>query len=170
MSLYNALFGVNPLSGVLLKMLSMSPSDVPRFRDCYINGNDIVIHTRTGGGNRDRYEHEDLCRSEFPEYFNGEDKPNGPWNADLRKHPWFTYDEDDDFDSTYADFHYKVPEEIKPYFEYLRDMGGETKPPAEKWQKLFKDMDAGHSNKEVDNAMNALKPVFEQIKDFVEKP
>ena len=52
MSLYNMLFGVNSAAPVLLATLGLTESDVPRFRDCHLNGEQIVIYTRTGGGNR----------------------------------------------------------------------------------------------------------------------
>ena len=53
MSLYNALFGTNPFANALLMALGITASDVPRFRDCYLDDDGkIVIFTRTGGGNR----------------------------------------------------------------------------------------------------------------------
>lgn len=113
MSLYNLLFGVNSLAPILLKHLGLSEDDIPRFRDCYLDGDQIVIYTRTGGGNRDFYEDEETCRSNYPEYFQKkEDAPKGPWNADLRKSKYYQSDEDDDFDSTYAYFRFRVPETI----------------------------------------------------------
>lgn len=36
MSLYNTLFGVNPLSKMILASLDLTIEKVPRFRDCYI--------------------------------------------------------------------------------------------------------------------------------------
>jgi hypothetical protein len=91
MSLYNMLFGTNPFSGVLLQMLGVTRDDVPRFRDCFLNedGTEIIIHTRTGGGNRDDYQAS---------------------NDELTEIAGYKFDADDDFDSTYADFHYEVPE------------------------------------------------------------
>ena len=38
MSLYNMLFGVNRAAPVLLATLGLTESDVPRFRDCRLNG------------------------------------------------------------------------------------------------------------------------------------
>ena len=53
MSLYNAIFGVNPYTGGLLAILGIEASAVPRFRDCYVDGEGrIVIYARTGGANR----------------------------------------------------------------------------------------------------------------------
>jgi hypothetical protein len=143
-SLYNMLFGVQSTSGVALAMLGAREGDVPRFRDAYLTLSDggdprIVIHTRTGGGNRNYYESAEACRDNYPEYFGNEGKedPAGPWNADLRKLPGFLYDRDDDFDCTYADFHYSVPEAHREAVtSFLKDHGTPATP-AERWQSLF---------------------------------
>lgn len=139
MSLYNMLFGINEMAPALLAALSITHDQVPRFRDCYLDGEKkrIVIHTRTGGGNRDYYESLESCRDHYPEYFRGEgDDPTGPWNCDLRKHPQFIYDEDDDFDSTYADFYFSFPPDYADDLTALCEKV-ETHRPSEKWQALF---------------------------------
>jgi hypothetical protein len=80
MSMYNALFGVNPLSGVLLGMLGGKPSDVGRFRDTYVTEQDgqpvIAVYTRNGGGNRDHYDDE------------SESGPECSCTGCTMKHPW----------------------------------------------------------------------------------
>jgi hypothetical protein len=137
MSLFNMLFGQNPESSNLLALLGIDQERVPRFRDCYWNGESIIIHTRTGGGTREYYESEEVCRDNYPQYFDDEkEKPCGPWNSDLRKLPGYTHDSDDDFDSTYADFHFTPP---KDAIDRLSQMPADM-PPAEKWQLLFKVM------------------------------
>ena len=50
MSLYNMLFGVDERAPALLACLGLTFSDIPRFRDCYLRDNCIVVYTRTGGG------------------------------------------------------------------------------------------------------------------------
>ena len=45
MSLYNALFGVNKSAPILLAMLGIEFDSIPRFRDCFIDGENIVIYT-----------------------------------------------------------------------------------------------------------------------------
>jgi len=120
MSLYNMLFGVNPLAGILLAMLAIDYKTVPRFRDCFLYEHDdgkrtIAIHTRTGGGNREDYWEE---------------------NEAMAQHPLYMYDEDDDFDCTYATFYYRLPE------AYLEDLGQifdavETFSPSERWKALL---------------------------------
>lgn len=133
------LFGVNAHAPVLLKILGTDPYKVPRFRDCYVSPEDdeIVIHTRTGGGNRDYYESAERCRESYPHYFEeGKEPPTGPWNSDLRALPGFLRDADDDFDCTYADFHYSFPPEFAAELKALRTKD-ETVVPSEKWKKLF---------------------------------
>jgi len=142
MSLYNNLFGVDSEAGYLLHILNLTENDIPRFRTCYYDNkkNLIVIHTRTGGGNREYYDSFESCQSNYPEYFEGDEPPSGPWNSDLQSHPLYITDYDDNFDCTYANFVFKVPEEheakLKEAFE-----GKETITPSEKWQLLFQSMD-----------------------------
>lgn len=141
MGLYNALFGVNDEAGNLVKLLRVAMADfeAPRFRDCYFDGTYIVVHTRTGGGNRDYYESAESCRDNYPEYFGKDtaDAPSGPWNDDLRKHSWFSHDADDDFDSTYADFYFTPPAEI------AATLTKADTTPAERWQAMFAQLSAG---------------------------
>lgn len=139
MSLYNMLFGVNAAAPVLLATIGLTANDVPRFRDCYIEGDNIVIHTRTGGGNRDYYDSEESCRANYPEYFDGKEEPSGPWNSTLASNAFYLYDEDDDYDSTYANFHFRFPDE---YADDLKEFAArsETHTPSEKWQALLKAM------------------------------
>lgn len=91
MSLYNMLFGMNPDTDKLMTLLGKSPADFGRFRNCYLEDGYIVVHTRCGGGNREGYE--DM----FDE---------------ISQHPWYSHDQDQDFDCTYADIFFKIPEGI----------------------------------------------------------
>ena len=90
MSLYNLLFGVNPDSDELLSVLGKSKNDFGRFRNVYMSDGYIVVHTRNGGGNRESYE------DVFEE---------------MQAHPWYSHNEDDDFDCTYANIYFKVPDD-----------------------------------------------------------
>lgn len=58
MSMYNLLFGNNPMSEIILATLGLRTSDVGRFRDCFIDEDRIAVYTRNGGGNRNCW-HED---------------------------------------------------------------------------------------------------------------
>lgn len=172
------LHGVNPLSGVYLAMLGFTVKDVPRFRDVYLfeqreGGHGIAIHTRTGGGNRDYYEHEERCRDNYPEYFDGSDaEPTGPWNADLRKSPHFLYDEDDDFDSTYATFYYACPPAFQEQLNEMAALGGQTEVPAEQWQRLFRklsELEPGEEgDPEVQRWLEVGRPLVETISNALE--
>jgi hypothetical protein len=143
MSLYNTLFGVNDRADILLTVLGLRAGDIPRFRDCFLRDNTILIHTRTGGGNRAYYENEKTCRENYPDYFTGEpsEHPQPPWNDDLRKHPNYLTDVDDAFDCTYANFYFSFPDEFKTELAAL-SRGDENIMPSEKWKILFKTMDA----------------------------
>lgn len=145
MSLYNMLFGVEPTAVIALKMLGIGTANVPRFRDAFFTWADeeqtvpcIVIHTRTGGGNRGFYDSEERCRAEYPEDFHGDtDDPSGPWNADLRKLPGYQYDQDDSFDATYADFYFRVPEdELRAVIDHLKASGAPLTP-HDKFERLM---------------------------------
>ena len=64
--------------------------EVGRYRDAWVEheGDDLLIrvHTRNGGGNREDYWDE---------------------NESMQAHPWYVRDEDDSYDSTYADFWFR---------------------------------------------------------------
>jgi len=110
MSLYQMTNGVNPATFIILPLLGKHPESYPRFRDCFITDskpkgmmeqickcepndfskhkNTIKVYTRVGGNNRESY------REEIQE---------------LRNMPEYVTDEDDEFDSTYATFIFKIP-------------------------------------------------------------
>ena len=99
MSLYNMINGANPATFFILPMLGEKhPEQYPRFRDCFVDGDEIHVYTRVGGGNRD-------C--DFGE-------------EELQQHPNYLRDEDDDFDSTYATYIFSVPNEWKEDFEKIK--------------------------------------------------
>jgi hypothetical protein len=105
-SLYNMVCGNNPLFSLYLAMLNeVQPlPEIPRFRDLYITDDEvpeIVIYTRTGGGNRESYLDE---------------------NDALTKHPNFIGDYDDDFDDTFAYWHYSIPEKYLARVSRLRGL------------------------------------------------
>ena len=131
MSLYNMLFGKNPFSVVLLKMLNLTEDDCGRFRDAFINENgNIVVCTRNGGGNRE-------CWDWAEEY--GGDSCNCPGCVItnlLPEHPNYIKDYDDDFDCTYAYIEFSVPDVYKELIEALRS-GKEDTLVGEKFKALI---------------------------------
>ena len=106
MSLYNAIFGMNPATLLLAPMLTDEDPRkyFPRFRDCYEENGNIVIYTRVGGGNRFE-SHGD------PDFDFGESK--------LYELPTFIETYDDDFDSTYGYYVFGVPDEWKADFDVI---------------------------------------------------
>lgn len=125
MSLYNMLFGSNPAGAMILQTLGLTPGDVGRYRDCYVEKSPggqyrIVVHTRNGGGNRDDYQ------DVFDE---------------LSRHPLYRGDEDDDFDCTYADIYFSLPDEYGDELRALADRQEFVKP-SEKWAALLEQMKA----------------------------
>ena len=111
------IFGVNEKYKVFLKCLGYDASDIPRFRDCFLQGDKIVIHTRTGGGNREDYEDD---------------------NDRLAANQYYISDSDDDFDCTYANFYFKFPPEFEEDLKAISEKDT-TKTPSEKW-KAFLDI------------------------------
>ena len=98
MSLYNMINGVNPATFFILPMLGEKhPDNYPRFRDCFVDNNEIHVYTRVGGGNRD-------C--EFGE-------------EELQQHPNYLRDFDDEYDSTYATYVFSIPDEFKNDFDLI---------------------------------------------------
>ena len=71
MSFYNILFGENPFSDIVLATLGLTRHDVGRFRDVYLENDEIVVLTRNGGNNRSCWCEEDplygypLCKHEL---------------------------------------------------------------------------------------------------------
>ena len=98
MSLYNMINGFNPACVLIMPMLGRTQDEYPRFRDCFVTEeNNIAIYTRVGGGNRNcGYGEEELYEDEN-----------------------FLTTYDDDFDSTYATYEFKVPEKWKADFDKI---------------------------------------------------
>lgn len=134
MSFYNLLFGENRLSDVLLKMLDLDRESVGRFRDCYLQDGKIAVYTRNGGNNRDCWNY-----GEENAYSEKCDCPGCIITYRLPKNPYYLWDEDDEFDSTYATIYFSFPGKYKEILELIDS--GETITPEEKWKKLFEKMD-----------------------------
>ncbi len=102
MSLYNAIMGFNPACIYVLPMLGRKQDEYPRFRDCFITDDSkrILIYTRVGGGNRN----------------------SGYGEEKLYKDPNFYRTYDDDFDSTYGNYEFTVPERWKEDFDHIVNM------------------------------------------------
>ena len=104
--------GANPATFFILPMLGEKhPEQYPRFRDCFVDGDETHVYTRVGGGNRD-------C---------------GFGEEELQQHPNYLRDKDDDFDSTYATYVFSVPDEFKTDFELIKS--GKIKDISEKYKE-----------------------------------
>jgi len=170
MSLYNALFGENPLSGLLLSALGILKRDVPRYRDVFLVEEEgklrIMIHTRTGGGNRAFYDSQESCRANYPNDFDDEDAdhPAGPWNDDLRALPTFVRDEDSKDDATYANFFFDVPLAFSSMIALLHEMTkGKIERPETRWTKLFEDLKAGAHTPDGKRALEVGAEVMKRL-------
>ena len=119
MSLYNMLFGINPDTNQLMEILGKTTADFGRFRNVYLEDGCIVVHTRNGGGNREDYE------DVFEE---------------MSEHPWYSHDEDDSFDCTYANIYFKIPENHKDFMA-IRNLN-EGQRPQEQWAGILAAMEA----------------------------
>jgi hypothetical protein len=117
--MYNMIFGVNPDSDRLLELLGKTREDFGRFRDVYMEDGCIVVHTRNGGGNREDYE----------DVF-----------AEMEDHPWYSHDADDDFDCTYANIYFKLPED-EQVMVVLKGLEGGSNP-SHKWSELLGALEA----------------------------
>jgi hypothetical protein len=102
MSLYNVVSGFNPNVAAIVHMTGIDATKVARFRDAWLSddGKTCTILTRTGGGNREDYM---------------------DWIRSAQNHPLYISDKDDDFDSTYAEFNFKIPEQYHEYTSVIAD-------------------------------------------------
>ena len=158
MSLYNMMFGNNPLAALTLEALQLTPGDIPRFRDAYFDADldQLVIYTRTGGGNREFYG--------FRNHGYDKGEYEGPFNEDLEAHSEYVRDEDDDFDETYAYFYFNIPESFKPIFETFKSLGaGQDPNPTEKFAKMIEDLQAGNNTPETERALAVGQAIVGQI-------
>ena len=98
MSMYNMMNGFNPACVFIMPMLGRKQNEWPRFRDCFItDDNNIAIYTRVGGGNRN----------------------SGYGEEELYKDENFIKTYDDDYDTTYGTYEFKVPEKWKTDFDAI---------------------------------------------------
>lgn len=115
MSLYNMINGFNPACVMILPMLGRRNTEYPRFRDCFVTEEGrIVIYTRVGGGNRN----------------------TGYGEEELYKDPNFVKTYDDEYDSTYGNYEFNVPDKWKADFDHI--MAGELKEVSEEYVNLVK--------------------------------
>jgi hypothetical protein len=154
MSLYNALFGENPVSGHLLAALGLTRDNVFRYRDCYLDEQGrIAVYTRGGGGNRRCWEM-DGCKDGLHDA-----ACVIPMQDALRKHPAYLEDQNDDFDSTYCTFYFTAPAWMVAIQQLAK-----TKAPEAKWRDLIADLEKGKTDTpEGQHALEVGKQIVEKI-------
>ncbi len=122
MSLYGMMFGQNPIGPAILATLGLTPSDVGRYRDCYVSDGKIAVYTRNGGGNREcwRDVENDSC-----------DCTGCFMSGKVQQLPYYSHDVDDEFDCTYATIYFTFPPE---YAEELKKIElAEPFDPSKRW-------------------------------------
>jgi len=152
MSMYNMLFGVNPFSKVYLALVDLNIESVGRFRDCFIKkeGDElqILVWTRNGGPNREEF---------------------AGITETLRANQYYVRDYDDEFDSTYAGYLFKVPDNVKDVVKTMTEIhANQIVDPSERFKTLIEKMKNGNeSDPDVKRAVEAgkkiLGPVLEMI-------
>lgn len=141
------LHGQNEYSDYLLSILGLNKTDFGRFRDCYIDKEQIVVYTRCGGGNREDY---------------------GDVFDKMKKHPQFVRDEDDSFDCTYCSFYFNIPEERK---QELKEFATGGSKPQQKMLDLIKNMSdpSKKDDPEVQRAIEVGKQILQPILNVFNK-
>lgn len=149
---------MNPLAPTLLRILKIKMEDVGRFRDAFVTDGKIAIYTRLGAGNAE------CCCDEFP---NAKPHPLDPEHKCicyvpninlLRRHPLYLYDEEDEFDSTYRTFYFRIPDEFKELLVHLDEGKIDF---SERWMDKLKSIQ--------DLSPDQLKACFPQLVEVVEK-
>ena len=135
------LFGEHQYADILLAVLGLSRAECGRYRDCRPSedGTQIIIHTRNGGNNRA------YC-----------------WPHELQKHPCYLSDADDDFDNTYADILFRVPDGCEEMIKRIADQS-DTRPPSEQWRLLLDSLRAGNDNALASRALEVGAKIFTAI-------
>lgn len=148
MSLYNQLFGTNPMAPLLLSMINLKPGDVGRFRDCYYDGEHIVVFTRMGGGNREEYQ-SDI--------------------EDLQEHPGYVKDQDEEIDCTYASFFFELPAGFKELMDAEKDKTVSVSP-MKRFESLLEGMKSGAKTPDVEHAIKVGESIIKQIEEAQKGP
>lgn len=136
--LYKRMFDGTAPTDIVLAAIGLSIDNIPRFRNLTLSKNTghVVIRTRTGGGNRDFYQSEELYRENYPEDFEeGNTAYTGPWNDDLMQNPNYVSNEDDNFDNTYAYFFFQFPAEYASDLKAIAEEQHDYQP-SQNWRQL----------------------------------
>lgn len=158
MSMYNMIFGQNPISDFLLGLLNLTRENVGRFRDVFVEQDRIAVYTRNGGGNR-----EHRCNT-YSESREGKACPCPGCIISYRLpgHPLYIEDRDDEFDRTYATIYFRFPEEHKDLL--LKLVTGKFEPD----KRWIETLDALRAGKRPDVEAK-MRPIFDKIRETLNK-
>lgn len=109
MSMYNMIHGMNASLAVLASPFLPMPADsFPRFRDIFLESDNIHVYTRMGAGNAECWE-------------SGEEECDcvGCRAAKIELHPDCIETHEDEFDCTYKTFVFRVPDKWKSDFKKI---------------------------------------------------
>jgi len=172
MSLYNMIFGTNPLGGILKGLLELDVDrdgipEMPEFdyMECDYKGDMdawceacIAMRYFPTGRFRDIFIEEDGKHVTLY-------TRNGGGNRDvyfyvfrlLRKHPQYVDDYDDDFDSTYAYVKFTLTD------DQVALLAAMPRGDRAQWETFLADLQAGKQTPEVQRAVEGAKPLLAQI-------
>lgn len=176
MSLYNQLFGINPIAydvigdifnvdndglitdkNLIAANIIKAIDSLPRFRDAFIDDQkNLVLLLRAGGSNRDIYEKK----------INGiNDHYAGLFLEDLYKMQGFISDRDQKMDSTFCYLYFSPKtSRMKNLLEILDPYLYTAQDPELRFKNLIKSMEAGdESNPDYDRAMTFGKKLVNSI-------
>ena len=129
----------NPDQDKCIRAVGLDPDKIPRLRGAGIQKMDgnfildycIVIHTRTGAGNRKDYE---ANEKNIDHVFEGDSNPY------MRTSPYYLMDEDDNFDHTYVNFFYRIPEDFDWGESYSPEREKELRDPIKVMEKAINNL------------------------------
>jgi hypothetical protein len=178
MSLYNMMFGENPAADIFLGLLGCTRDDFYRYRDCYLvedeGENQIGVHTRGGGNNRECYCEEYGSESERTEV-DADGHLHMPScvvlaQEEVAKHPNFLHSQDDDFDNTYETTYFSISDSGLKVLDTLRDMQTVKRNPKELWDRLLTGLrDKNSDDPMVKNAIEVGKKIFGAVEAFTKE-
>lgn len=178
MSLYNAIFGTNPMAPFLLKMLGIdqpmknAPVLPPEADSWHPNYDEKAAQNFIQQAIKRKY----YISGRFRDAWLNSDgmeihiyTRNGGGNREeywyvfkiLRSHPQYLRDIDDEFDSTYATIVFRVPDKWLKYTQKIA--GGKTKRGDKIWGDFLKDLQEGENTKEVQKAIETGKRIFDEM-------
>lgn len=149
MSMYDLMFKPCPLAPYLLKGLDLDPHKLGRLRDCYFNEDctRIVVFTRNGGNNRGDYQEA---------------------IAYMYSNKFFDRDYDEDLDSTYATFEFKIPEVLQEVAVEAKRLGMGYKPFKQRFDEMLEKLKSGKKDDpDVKRMTDNFKPLGEALEKFI---